>query len=241
MLLPKHKRLKDYDLCFYGHEFKKRNISSQKVYKAIETFLGDQQIRMKIAPLVDKGKWLWDELIERMVRSAFCVFETESKNRNVHIELGYALAKGLNVILIVPEEENGEYQKHLPSDLSGLLQVRYRNIDNLLGQLREDIPKRYYSVEERLAITLENAYEAEKIYFQIIINKCQVSLSDLAARVRGKATVLSDNISLADFIRKYDEILVIEEKEQLDKCIISIDNDYKEWVCKKLGIIMNSS
>jgi len=240
MLLPKHKMLKDYDFCFYGHEFKKRNISNQKVYKALETFLGDQQIKMKIAPLVEKGKWLWEELIQRMERSAFCVFETESKNRNVHIELGYALAKGLNVILIIPKEENGKYQKHLPSDLSGLVQIRYKHVNNLLRQLKEKIPKRYYSVEERLSINLENIFQAEKIYFQIIINKSKVSFSDLAAQVRAKATVLSDNISLADFIRKYDEALIIEEKEQLDKCIISIDNDYREWVCKKLVIGMNS-
>jgi hypothetical protein len=240
MLLPKNKRLKDYEFCFYGHEFKKKNISNHKVYKELETFLKAQQIKMEIAPLVEKGKWLWEGLIEKMDRSAFCVFETESKNRNVHIELGYALAKGLNVILIIPEEQNGKYQKHLPSNLSGLVQIRYKDLNNLLRQLKEEIPKRYYSVEERLSINLENMFEAEKIYFQIIINKSQVSFSDLAAQVRAKATVLSDNISLADFIRKYDEALIIEEKEQLDKCKISIDNDYKEWVCKKLGIGMNS-
>ena len=70
-----------------------------------------------------------------------------------------------------------------------------------------------------------------------IIEKKEVKFSDLAARVRTKAMVLSDNLSLADFIRKYDEMLEIREENQLEGCIISIDEDYKEWICKKLGAI----
>ena len=234
MLLPKKKRLKDYQFCFYGHEFKRaNNLSRDEVYIALEEFLKSNN--MEIAPFVESGKWLWSRLIERMHRSAFCVFETRSQNRNVHIELGYALANGLNVILVIPEE-NGDYQKHLPSDLSGLVQMRYENIEDLNLKLRTDIPKRYYSVEERLSINLQNIFPAEKIYFEVIIEVKKVKLSDLATRIRTKAMVAADNLSLADFIRKYDEILEIGEKDQLEDCMISIDKDYSEYICKKLGL-----
>jgi|GEM_PF-2638905 len=237
MLSPKRKRLKDYDKCFYGHEFK--NPPSQELCKKLEEFLTKQN--MKITPFVDASRWLWEELIEKMDRSAFCVFETQSQNRNVHIELGYALAKGLNIILLVPEEKNGSYQRHLPSDLSGLVQIRYKNIDELPSELENELPKRYYSVEERLSANLQNVFEAEKIYFRIILEKSTISFSELASQVRTKATVLSDNISLADFIRKYDEALIIEETDHWDRCKISIDQDYKEWICKKLGISIKTT
>lgn len=235
MLCPKKKRLKDYQFCFYGHEFKAaNNLSRDEVHGALEEFLKSKN--MEIGAFVESGKWLWSGLIERMHRSAFCVFETQTQNRNVHIELGYALANGLNVILIIPEKD-GDYQKHLPSDLSGLMQMRYKDIEDLKSKLKTQIRKRYYSVEERLSINLQNIFPAEKIYFKVIIEKKEVKFSDLAARVRTKAMVLSDNLSLADFIRKYDEMLEIREENQLEGCIISIDEDYKEWICKKLGAI----
>lgn len=233
MLLPKRKRLKDYDKCFYGHEFKKKP-PGQKLHKKVEEFLTKQ--KMKITPFVDAGSWLWEELIKKMDRSAFCVFETESQNRNVHIELGYALAKQLNVILLIPENKNGNYQKHLPSDLSGLVQIRYETPNDLSKKLIKEIPEMYYSVEKRLSANLQNVFEAEKIYFGIILEKSIISFSELASQVRTKATVLADNISVADFIRKYDEALIIEETDHWDRCKISIDQGYKEWICKKLGI-----
>ena len=230
MLLPKKKRLKDYQFCFYGYDLDKANTKTHEIYCVLEEFLKSK--KMEIAPLVEPSNWLWSEVIERMRRSAFCFFETTTKNRNVHIELGYALAKGLNVILIIPKKD----LKHLPSDLSGLVQIRYKNIDDLKSKLETEIPKRYFSVEERLSINLQNISPAERIYFELIIEKKELKFSDLAARVRTKALVLSDNLSLADFIRKYDEMLEIREENQLEGCIISIDEDYKEWICKKLGL-----
>jgi len=234
MLSPKKKRLKDYHFCFYGHEFAGvNNLSRDEVHSALEEFLKSKS--MEIAPFVESGKWLWSGLIERMRRSAFCVFETQTQNRNVHVELGYALANGLNVILIIPEK-NEDYQKYLPSDLSGLMQIRYKDVEDLNLKLKIEIPKRYYSVEERLSINLQNIFPAEKTYFKIVIEKKEVKFSDLAAQVRTRAMVLSDNLSLSDFIRKYDEILEIREDNQLEDCIISIDKDYMEWIREKLGL-----
>ncbi len=233
MLSPKKTNLKDYHKCFYGHEFKK-NSRGQKLYKKVKQFLAKQN--MEITPFVDAGKWLWEELIKQMDRSAFCVFETKSQNRNVHIELGYALAKQLNVILLIRETKKGSYQKHLPSNLSGLVQIRYKNIDELPSKLEKELPKRYYSVEERLSANLQNVSEAEKIYFRIILEKSTISFSELPSQVRTKAKVLADNISISDFIRKYDEALEIDEKDHWDRCIISIDKKYEKWICKKLGI-----
>ena len=233
MLSPKKKRLKDYHFCFFGHEFKQqKDLSRNEVRGALEDFLKSK--KMQIGPFVESGKWLWSGLIKGMLRSAFCVFETETGNRNVHIELGYALAIGLNVILIIPDK-NGGYQKYLPSDLSDLIQMRYKDIEDLKSQLRTEIPKRYYSVEERLSLILQNASPTERTYFNVILEKKEVKFSDLAAWVRAKAMLLSENLSLADFFRKYDEVLEIKEENQLEGCLISVDKDYEDWICKQLG------
>ena len=234
MLLPKNKRLKDYKFCFYGHEFKKNGNEIKEEFKKLEEFLKTQN--MEIAPLVEPGKWLWSGLIKRMSRSAFCIFETQSQNRNVHIELGYALAKGLNVILIIPEDKKNGYQEYLPSDLAGLLQIRYTNPDELAPKLEKEIPARYYSVEERLSIDLQNISITEKIYFQIILERKTISFSELVAKAHTKAIISSDNIYLANFIRKYDEALMIDRTDHLDRYNISIDPDYKEFICRKLGL-----
>ena len=55
MLLPKKKRLKDYQFCFYGHEFKRaNNLSRDEVYIALEEFLKSNN--MEIAPFVESDK-----------------------------------------------------------------------------------------------------------------------------------------------------------------------------------------
>lgn len=257
MLKPKSRRIKDYQYCFYGHEIKKQESEDAQVYKTLRSFLSDYN--MEIYPLVEAGKWLWPELIKRMERSAFCVFETQTGNRNVHIELGYSLAKNLNVILLVPENEaeSGDFRKYLPSDLSGLMQIRYSNIGDLKKKLKTEILRHphYLSVDERLGMALQSVTDIDLSYFKILINlgnNQTIRFSELV----GKARVLnssSSNTYLADFLRKYDEAIIVGKQVsgmantqaaslnifcsvfELDSTPLSVDEEYKEWIRGRLG------
>jgi len=96
-LKPQRRRLKDYNWCFYGHQFKEENKNPLE-YGILQDFLKTRY--MEIVPFVEPGRWLWTKLIENMERSAFCVFETNSGNRNVH-----------NVVIYLIKIMGGLYRK----------------------------------------------------------------------------------------------------------------------------------
>ena len=237
MLRPHKRTLKDYHYCFYGRDFNKQEVDDGGLYRLLCSFLS--KYKMKIFPLVEVGKWLWPEIVRGMERSAFSIFETESANRNVHIELGYALARNLNVILLVPknEEKSGDYRNYLPSDLAGLIQIRYEHIEDLEKKLGEEIPKRYHSVEERLRIALRSVADIDSAYFDILLKLAanqRIRFSELVgmARIRNSA---SSNTCLAQFLRKYDEVMVPYSECELDSASLGIDEDYKEWIIQWFG------
>jgi len=113
MLVPKNKILKSYGRCFYGHAFGKHTGLKAEV----ENFL--KAHNMTVQPDVPPGEWLWEALTRSMSRSAFCAFETVSENRNVHIELGYALARRLRVALLVQisreHDQDITVNRHIPA------------------------------------------------------------------------------------------------------------------------------
>jgi hypothetical protein len=237
-LKPKSRTWKDYQYCFYGHEFKKEKVGdeeNEKIKEALSLFL--KYYEMKICPLVEAGDWLWPELVEGMERSAFCVFETKSQNRNVHIELGYALAKNLNVILLVPDndEKPDDYREYLPSDLAGLVQIRYKRHEELGKKFEKEIPKRYVSVKDRLRISFQSVTDIDCAYFQILLRaNTKIKFSELVG-IAGIRNSASSNTYLAAFLRKYDEVLVPYSKCELDSARLRIDEEYKKWICQRLG------
>jgi hypothetical protein len=176
-----------------------------------------------------------------MSRSAFCIFETVTKNTNAHIELGYALAKRLHVALLIEKgsKKNSDITKNLPSDLTGLIQVRYETEDEVAESLKKLVPKKWWSVECRLRPHLQRASALDRAYFwwllQVPPNKT-VEFDSLMVNAT-QCVPGSSRPKLASFLREFDEALVIEGlDEDVIHQRIRVDPDYREWVAKTLGI-----
>lgn len=208
MLTPRNSILKSYRYCFYGHEFDKE----PELRNAVNGYLRTQG--MEIHPLVPPGEWLWPALTRAMWRSAFCIFETVTANRNVHIELGYALSRSLRVALLIREgsEKEADITKNIPSDLTGLIQIRYKTTENVQGKLESSIPQEWCSVENRLGPILRQASASDRAYFWWLLqaspnDKMQFkALITLAHQTSGTAS----EMSLASFLHRFDEALMIE-------------------------------
>ena len=252
MLSPKNRVLKSYKYCFYGREFEK----NPNLDEAVKKFLDPHG--MEFHPDVPPGEWLWPGLTRAMSRSAFCIFETVTRNRNAHIELGYALAKGLCVALLIEKgsEKNRDITKNPPSDLTGLIQVRYETEDEVADRLKEFVPKEWWSVESRLGLLLRRASASDKAYFWWLLQARPdhtVEFDDLRVKAHERVPG-SSREKLASFLRQFDEALVIEgltppedlpcgstewEIDVRPDVIhqeIRVDPDYREWVAKKLGL-----
>lgn len=252
MLSPKNRVLKSYKYCFYGREFEK----NPELDEAVRRFLC--QHGMEFHPDVPPGEWLWPGLTRAMSRSAFCIFETVTKNRNTHIELGYALAKRLRVALLIEKgsEKNKDITKNLPSDLTGLIQVRYKTEDEVADRLEEFVPKEWWSVESRLGPVLRQASASDKAYFWWLLQvppDDTVEFDDLVDKAQ-QCVPGSSRKKLASFLRQFDEALIIEGLTPPEDLLcgstaweidvrqaiihqkIRVDPDYREWVAKTLEL-----
>lgn len=249
MLSPKNRVLKSYKYCFYGREFEE----NPKLDEAVRRFLDVHD--MEFHPDVPPGEWLWPGLTRAMSRSAFCIFETVTRNRNAHIELGYALAKRLRVALLIKtgSEKNRDITKNLPSDLTGLIQVRYETEDEVADSLEEFVPKEWWSVESRLGPVLRQASASDKAYFWWLLAADTVEFDDLMVKAK-QCVPGSSRTKLASFLRQFDEALVIEGltppedlpcgstaweidvRQAVIHQKIRVDPDYRDWVAKTLGL-----
>jgi hypothetical protein len=237
MLSPKNRMLKSYKYCFYGREFE----TNPNLDEAVSRFLNRHG--MEFYPKVPPGEWLWPQLIRAMSRSAFCIFETVTGNRNAHIELGYALAKKLHIALLIlikeGSEENEDITKNLPSDLAGLILVPYETEDEVAEELEKKVPEEWWSVKCRLRPHLQRASALDRAYFwwllQVPPNKT-VEFDSLMVNAT-QCVPGSSRPKLASFLREFDEALVIEGlDEDVIHQRIRVDPDYRKWVAKTLGI-----
>jgi hypothetical protein len=252
MLSPKNRVLKSYKYCFYGREFE----NNPNLDEAVKKFLDPHG--MEFHPDVSPGEWLWPGLIRAMSRSAFCIFETVTGNRNAHIELGYALARRLHVALLIEKgsEENRDIVKNLPSNLAGLVQVRYEREDEVAGKLKKSVPEEWWSVESRLGPRLRQASALDKAYFWWLLQvhpDDTVEFDDLVDKAQ-QYVPGSSRTKLASFVRQFDEALIIEGltppedwpcgstvwKIDVRQAVIHqkirVDPDYREWVAKTLEL-----
>lgn len=251
MLSPKNRVLKSYKYCFYGREFERK----LNLDEAVKKFLDPHG--MEFHPPVPPGEWLWPRLTLAMSRSAFCIFETVTGNRNAHIELGYALAKRLHVALLIEKgsKKNSDITKNLPSDLAGLILVPYETEDEVAESLKKLVPKKWWSVECRLGSRLRQASASDKAYFTWLLQLPPNGTVEFDGLADGARLYFDSSRSkLALFVRQFDEALIIEgltppeefpcgstewEVDVYQAVIhqkIRVDPDYRDWVAKALGI-----
>lgn len=256
MLTPKRRRLKDHNLCFYGCEFN----SNPELLAALHRFLKPKKIA--ICPEVEPGEWLWQGLTTAMDRCAFCVFETVTANTNAHIELGYALAKRLRIAVLVKNSKKGDSDitKRLPSNLVGLVQVRFDDCQQLSNELESKIPGDWYSVEKRLENPLRLVTDLDRAYFTALLHRPPdrpIRASELVVAPLQSGVSDSSNNSVAMFLSRYDEVLEIEDLMPPPEIIgrwydrwtpaspnvfenqrIRLDCDprYRKWLAKALNI-----
>jgi hypothetical protein len=168
------------------------------------------------------------------------------------------LARRLRVALLIHEgsEEKEDITKNIPSDLTGLIQVRYEKIQDVQGKLESSIPREWCSVEDRLGPLLQQASVSDRAYFWWLLqaspnDKMQFkALVTLAQQTSGTAS----EMSLASFLHRFDEALIVEGlpssgdggdadsawKPDLSRGAIhqqiQVKSNYRAWVAKTLGM-----
>ena len=260
-ITQKRSRRKDHNLCFYGCEFDSKNPDATGIKKAIEMFLHNENHRIKLCPIVQPNQWMWHGLKTAMDRCAFCLFECVTGNRNAHIELGYALANNLRAAVLVRDDKEGtnDLTKWLPSDLAGLVQIRFKSADNLADELQRNLPTTWYRTDYRLRELILSATPIERTYLADLLGlrpKQTVIFSNLACApsLQGIAVGGAANLYVSEFLNRFDEVLDILElsppdlgdqaydawqpswpDKNLDLLNISLDPNYREFVANALG------
>lgn len=248
---PRKTLLHDNHLVFYGHEFG----SKVDLREGIERFLNRKQ--MEICSEVSPGEWLWHDLVRQMTRSAFCLFETVTRNPNAHIELGYALASNLRIVLLIRKKSGSDMEilEHLPSDLAGLVQVRYSDSSEIEEKLESYIPRHWLSVTERLKTILQGRTSLDCAYLSCLLRlppTHEMNFSGLVSEAKFY-TADSSNGSLVRFLKCYDEFVEVrstmaarkeasegqrsgfDEVSKIDHFSIRLHEPYCKWLRRAVG------
>jgi len=249
MLEPKTRHLRDYKRCFYGCRFEEE----PELRLKLKEFLGKKN--MEFHPLVKPGTQSWPEMTVAMNRSAFCVFETATKSPHVHVEIGYALARQLNVLLLLDKDRPDT----LPANLGGAVRIQYdkKNLNILVAQQLDNpkfIPRDWFSVEDRLLMLLKSATPLDRKYFRLLVlspDPAQYYSVGTLVGSAGQALRGSSNLIVADFLRRFDELIEYKEFEQrkpddllnipatptlFDAQEVRLDKDYRAFLAAELNI-----
>ena len=171
----------------------------------VEIFRGDNE------PITKEN--LPSHVSECIDNSDFCIADLTEKNPNVCYEVGYAVAKGLRVIIICQE------RSELPSDLKGLMFVTYK--DTNLSTLANRIHKKYFDNLKDSIYKKNTEEKLPKIPYLSKRNDKLIRRKILASKYR--IDILQTNLSVLqrDFID--DLAAVMESKEDLEIRILTLD------------------
>lgn len=128
------KRKKNILYVVMGMQFKSENYDTEELTKNIKMqfenavenynkkFISEKIILNFKTLSAGYGEHLFDQIARDIISSDIAIFETSDSNPNVMIELGVALTWGIRVLPLLKDGCST-----LPSDLSGLTWVKYRN------------------------------------------------------------------------------------------------------------------
>ena len=133
--------------CFIGHRFLK-SIESSLRFNLVHLF-EPHQITLRWSGYDLRARDIFDDVVAGLRSADFCLFDnlgTLSKP-NVYIEIG--MAHVLGKPMLVCEYAGPRLMGHrkvadtggVPSDLQGLLRIRYKNYEDLCRQLYFELPK----------------------------------------------------------------------------------------------------
>ena len=191
----------------------------------------------------------------------FLRIRDSDRKQKCHIELGYALTKRLHTVVLVKSgtENDSDITKWLPSNLAGLVQVRFDNSQELPDKLQQKVPQEWFSVKKRLEEPLRLATDLDRAYFKALLwrdPKSPIKASNLVAAAEEFGVSGSSNNSVARFLSRYDEVLQFEDDTMAPQPItrkfydawnphspatfeeqrIRLDCDYRDWLAKALAI-----
>jgi len=94
---------------------------------------------------VSLSSWITDDVEEYIKKSTTVIADVTGNNPNVLFELGYALAKGKDPIIIVQRESS----EKVPFDITGLRHIEYEDSWKGIEQLAKDLKKYLVMTSER--------------------------------------------------------------------------------------------
>lgn len=207
---------------------------NKKVWKKVEEYL--ESVNMKVFEVDESGKRIWNKVVDGIILTPFGIYIAGSYNRNVHIEIGYSLAKDKPVFIIVKEKN---HKVDIASDIADLFQIRYKNMNQLEKQIRDKIRPRFFSPYERLRMFLESATPLHKYLIAYLLEYGPARLADIVTDMR--RVIHCDNPDVTDFVKDFKEFLDIAIEGEFkgipagigDKQFIKIYGDYEEEMRKQ--------
>ncbi len=137
---------------FYGFQFNSKYFKKGEYEYAIQNAVDIANDNLKesgfniiiIRPELTPGDFINSKIIEKIVDSDICVFEISDNNPNVFFELGAASSIGKATILLV----NTNAEITIPSDLSGIMCLKYDEFNKLSLQLSNTLTEFFRSIDE---------------------------------------------------------------------------------------------
>jgi len=137
---------------FYGFQFHSRYFSKGEYEYTIQYAVDIANDNLKesgfniiiISPELTPGDFINSKIIEKIIESDICVFEISDNNLNVFFELGAASSIGKATILLV----NTKAEINIPSDLSGIMCLKYDELKKLSLQLSNTLTEFIRSIDQ---------------------------------------------------------------------------------------------
>jgi glutaredoxin-related protein len=145
----------------------------------------------------------------------FCIADVTGQNPNVCYEIGYARAKGLQVIIICQD------RKDVPTDLEGLLVVSYQQSD--ISVLANNITKHFDRVRDDVANKIKKQKEEKLAKIPYLSTRDDQLIRQKILSAKSHIDILQTNLSVLekDFID--DLVSAMEQEDSLQLRILTLD------------------
>ena len=207
---------------------------------------GSYSISIEYYPIdISCGNILLNELSKSLHESSICIFEVSEINDNVFFELGIAHALKKPVILLVSSTINRS--NALPSDLHGIVYLKYKNIGQLRSRLSKEILGKAKNIlENGISITnfLDHIWMQKNTIETVIVGEDIVSVNEGAGKKDVYYVHSGDALAIIEaqvnyaYINKEMRVLKLSSKEikgkDLDKNLILIGGPNSNELTKRI-------